>query len=285
VNLQTAALNNTKAYLSPEVVSHYADLNYLTPCERVLFSRYITPGMSVLDVGVGGGRTARFLSERPGRYVAIDCSEAMLRQCRHKFPELEFLRADASDLTLFPNASFDCIVMAFNVLGHLVPGSTREGCLAECRRVLKNNGLLIFSLHNPRALLVLPAWNSGRIEKYLGQFLTSGSKLFRTLLVPLKLCKAATNTLFALALTVVRTMRKLNACAFWSGSGYIFDPSHGGLSLYMATPSETERELQVGGFQLLEFLGDDYPRRSHALTTDWYYYVARSACEEKSLCA
>lgn len=33
------------------------------------------------------------------------------------------------------------------------------------------------------------------------------------------------------------------------------------------------QELEPFGLQLLQFLGDDYPRPSHLYSTDWYYYV------------
>jgi cyclopropane fatty-acyl-phospholipid synthase-like methyltransferase len=81
---------NLQVYRDPEVVSHYAALDYLTPCERLLFERYIKPGMKILDIGVGGGRTTPYLSGKASCYVGVDYSAEMITTCRNKFPRLEF---------------------------------------------------------------------------------------------------------------------------------------------------------------------------------------------------
>ena len=57
---------NLKAYSDPAVVSHYAKMEKLQPCEELIFQRWIRPGATVLDLGVGGGRTAGPLFEDRG---------------------------------------------------------------------------------------------------------------------------------------------------------------------------------------------------------------------------
>src|ERR1700690_3026531 len=107
---------NRRVYNVPEVAAHYAALEYLTPCERFLFDRYLTPQMAILDVGVGGGRTTPYLSRIASRYVGVEYSEEMVRICRKKFPQLKFFVADASDLSELQDASFDVVVMSFNTI-------------------------------------------------------------------------------------------------------------------------------------------------------------------------
>jgi hypothetical protein len=46
---------NLDIFNAPEVASYYSSLNYLTPCERLLFDQYLSWGMTILDLGVGGG--------------------------------------------------------------------------------------------------------------------------------------------------------------------------------------------------------------------------------------
>ena len=79
--------SNLQAYRDPKVVSHYAALDYLTACERLLFDTYLKPGMAILDIGVGGGRTTPYLSQKAARYVGVDYSEEMVQSCRRKFPQ------------------------------------------------------------------------------------------------------------------------------------------------------------------------------------------------------
>src|SRR5580704_19256322 len=105
---------NIYTYNSPEIASYYAALNYLTACERLLFDKYLRPGMDILDLGVGGGRLTPHLSSIAGRYVGADYGVEMVAACRKKFPQLEFEVANAADLSSFASSSFDAVVMAFN---------------------------------------------------------------------------------------------------------------------------------------------------------------------------
>ncbi len=89
---------NIRTYNSPEVAGHYAALDYLTPCERLLFDQYLKPGMDILDLGVGGGRLTAHLSSIARRYVGADYAAEMVAACRKKFPQLEFEVANAADL-------------------------------------------------------------------------------------------------------------------------------------------------------------------------------------------
>ena len=148
VRTQTAQVQpqaaNWRVYTNPEVASHYASLNYLTPCETLLFDSLLKPGMVILDIGVGGGRTTPRLSKGAARYAGIDYSEEMIRICRGKFPKQEFFLAGASDLSMFPDDTFDVIVIAFNGLDYVLPDEKRRQCLQECGRVLRSGGCLCF---------------------------------------------------------------------------------------------------------------------------------------------
>src|SRR6202451_1491041 len=98
----------------------------------------------------------------------------MIRRCRNKFPQLEFVVTDASDLSMFSDASFDAIVIAFNGLDYVLPEERRWQCLRECHRLLRAEGVLIFSSHNPRALLVRPDWNRERLRALARRLVSAG---------------------------------------------------------------------------------------------------------------
>ena len=147
------------------MATYYASLNYLSPCEQALFAEFLKPGDAILDLGVGGGRTTPYLSRLASRYVGVDYAPKMVAACREKFPQLEFLVADATNLALLADGNFDSVVMAFNGIDALVPSEARRRCLAEIHRALKNGGVFIFSSHNPRAVFLRPAWNPKKIAE------------------------------------------------------------------------------------------------------------------------
>lgn len=264
---------NLGVYRDPEVVSHYASLDYLTACEGHLFDACLTPGMAILDMGVGGGRTTPYLSQKASRYVGVDYSDEMVRLCRDKFPHLEFLVADASDLSKFSNGSFDAIVFSFNGLDYLFPEEQRWQCLRECARVLRAGGVFVFSSHNPRSIFVRPAWNRERLRAFAGKLASERTALYSVTLSILTGLKSLHSFLRATAESVGRIYRRVPKAAFWRGEGYLVDPAHGGLMTHYATSAQVCEELFRFNFRQEALLGDDYPRRSHELVTDWYYYA------------
>lgn len=264
---------NLRTYRVPEVASHYAALNYLTPCEQLLFQSHIQPGMSILDLGVGGGRTTSYLSKVASRYVGVDYSEAMIRACRRKFPGLDFLLADASNLSAFEDASFDAIVFSFNGLDSVVPNEKRSRCLRECWRVLRPAGALIFSCHNPRSVLVRADWDRRRLKGFAERFISRQNVFFSQVIGVLTAAKATHAFLSAAIRSTLKIIRRALSPAFWRGEGDLYDSSHGGLRIHCSIPDHVVAELAEFDFQLLRSMGDDYPRASCAFLTDWYYYV------------
>src|SRR5437016_793364 len=102
--MATANALNQQVYNAPDVTRHYADLAHLSACEKFLFQTCIQPGMAILDVGVGGGRTTPYLASLASHYVGIDYAEEMVQVCRKKFPSLTFKVLDAGDMSCFADA-------------------------------------------------------------------------------------------------------------------------------------------------------------------------------------
>jgi ubiquinone/menaquinone biosynthesis C-methylase UbiE len=264
---------NLEIYRDPEVVSHYASLSYLTPCERFLFETYLRPGMAILDMGVGGGRTTPFLSSVASRYVGVDYSDEMIRLCQEKFGDTEFLVADASDLSPFSGGSFDAVVFSFNGLDYVLPAEKRRQCLRECARVLKANGVLIFSSHNPCSVVVRPNWNQQRLRDFAQRLDPRGGLLFTAVLGALTAVKYVHSFLRALAGSMVRIFQRVPSTTFWRGEGCLIDPAHGGLMTHYWAPARALAETSRFGFRFATLMGDDHPRTNNRFVTDWYYYV------------
>jgi SAM-dependent methyltransferase len=267
------ANKNLQIYNSTEVAAHYAGLNQITPCERLLFERHIPPGAAVLDLGVGGGRTTPYLSQRSSKYLGVDVAMEMVRVCQSKFPNLEFKAGDASNLSGIASGSFDALVGAFNVLDYVIGTERRLQCWEECHRVLKPGGVLIFSSHNPRAVVVRPDWNRERVRQMSMRVAGEGGRVGRWMHAAFNCGAALLATVRAVWSTFRRLLRQSRYAAFWRGSGYVLDPAHGGLLTHCQIPTVAIAELERHDFRFVKVLGDDYPRRSGRYWTEWYYYV------------
>ena len=242
------------AFSRPDVVGVYTGRGSdLWPCEEVLFDRFVPPESRILDLGVGTGRTTERLCAGAASYVGLDFAQPMVDECIARFPDLEFVQADASDLRQFADRSFDVVVFSFNGLDCLHPDSARHRCIREIRRVLVPGGIALVSEHNPLVLVARPRpWRG-----------------VSTKLAVARLARALRQTAHN-AGGFVRPMRGHRR------DGYYFDPSHGGNWWHAATPDRVRAEFASFGFEALgEPVGVDYPRSAPLLATPWYYYAFR----------
>ncbi len=145
--------------------------------------RFVTPESIVLDIGCGIGRIERHLAPYCARICAADVSDEMIKAARRwaaGLPNIEFYRASATDLSIFPSAMFD-FVFSYLVLQHL---EYEDAFLAlrEVSRVLKRGGRAVLqfpSLASPlyAAEFVrqanLRARHSARIRAYSADFAAS----------------------------------------------------------------------------------------------------------------
>jgi SAM-dependent methyltransferase len=274
------AETNRHTYEGIEVAAHYAALNYLSPCERVLFESYIPARSAILELGVGGGRATPYLANRASRYIGVDYAAAMVKTCQTKFPKLEFLMADAANLAAISDASFDVVVFAFNGIDYVLPERSRRSCFAHIHRVLKNGGRLIFSSHNARAVVAIPRWNQERLKRIARRWSMGSGVVHWLLLGILTVLRAAMALILAAGETLMRALKRIPSRMFWRGEGVLIDPVHGGLLTHYSIPRRMIRELDALHFRPERVLGSDYPNRSHPYSTDWYYYVFTKTCEK-----
>jgi ubiquinone/menaquinone biosynthesis C-methylase UbiE len=268
-----SAETNLQIYDAAPVASHYASLNYLTPCERLLFDSYINPGGTILDLGVGGGRTTAWLACRASKYIGVDNAPAMVEACKAKFPGLQFAVGDAADLSDYADESFETVVFAFNGIDYVLPGAARRACLQQIHRVLKPNGIVVFSSHNPRAILICQGWNRERLREAASRFSAGSEFTYQLWLVALTIARSIWALFQSAAATMLRLPRRILSRAFWQGEGYIVDPAHGGLLTHCWIPRCVIGELNSAGFRVERVLGDNHPRPDRSYSTDWYYYV------------
>src|ERR1044072_3922863 len=73
-------------------------------------------GKSILDIGVGAGRTVPYLRNLSKDYTGIDYSENMLRHCIAKHPDTKLLLCDARNMDIFEDSDFDVVFCSWNML-------------------------------------------------------------------------------------------------------------------------------------------------------------------------
>jgi SAM-dependent methyltransferase len=139
---------NRAVYYSPHVYLYYLSKS-LIPVESTFFSKYEPHwlGRDILDVGVGPGRTSRYLAPKARQYEAIDYSPVMVNHFRKTLPHISIHQADYRRLRMFADASFDLVFATANVIDALAHDD-RLSALRETSRVLRPNGLFAFSTHN-----------------------------------------------------------------------------------------------------------------------------------------
>ncbi|HXH18046.1 MAG TPA: class I SAM-dependent methyltransferase [Chitinophagales bacterium] len=172
--------SNRVNYERPELVMKYGKFSRLQKGEQLILSKYRHQfeGKNILDIGVGGGRTAVHLIPLAATYKGIDFSGEMIKLCAQRFaavPNAVFEKDDARELVTCKSGFFDAVFFSFNGID-CVDLSGRKQILKHVHRVLKPGGYFIFSYHNSGNLkklygLQLPKnpfkwrWEIGRMRK------------------------------------------------------------------------------------------------------------------------
>lgn len=99
---------------------------------------------SILDVGCGGGRIARFLSPHAKLYIGLDYSYAPERAAElcKSVPHAHFIQADVLNMPLRERASFD-FVFSHGVLHHT---PSTKACFAKLPNLVKPDGELYIAV-------------------------------------------------------------------------------------------------------------------------------------------
>lgn len=108
----------------------------------MLIREYAGSVASVLDYGCGAGRSARFLKRIGFNAVGVDVSQEMLEQARSKDRSGEYHHIPSGILP-FEDSTFDLIFSSFVFL-EVSRIEEIERILKEMKRVLRNDGIIIF---------------------------------------------------------------------------------------------------------------------------------------------
>ncbi|GAC1395896.1 MAG: methyltransferase domain-containing protein [Chloroflexota bacterium] len=153
--------DGVRAYYASTAESEWARLDQPGDgaIEFALHTRFLTRWLPasgrVLDIGGGPGRYTLWLARRGLHVVLADLSSDLLSIARDHVAAAglgpaveEILEADAVDLSVFEDCSFDAVI-ALGPLYHLQDAEDRRRAVGEMRRVLRPGGVL-FAAVMPR---------------------------------------------------------------------------------------------------------------------------------------
>jgi 2-polyprenyl-6-hydroxyphenyl methylase / 3-demethylubiquinone-9 3-methyltransferase len=124
-------------------------MHNLVPARLEYFDRVVGDwrGLSVLDLGCGGGFMTEPLAARGAKVTGVDPSEPAITAARQHAKDVGLdidYRAGTAEAIPLPDNSVDCVVIV-DVLEHVADVAA---VVTEIRRVLKPGGLLLFDTLN-----------------------------------------------------------------------------------------------------------------------------------------
>lgn len=243
---------NQQIYESDVIVGVYrrAATNGLTVQEEFCFAQVPDKqAKSVLDIGIGGGRTVGPLSEMFGSYIGVDYAEPMVLSARETYPGRDLRAMDARNIEL--DESVDCAVFSFNGISS-VSYENRQLIFQSISKAVKPGGYFVYSAHS---------LSHDRVASWMG------SMFIKEMIVPTERIRFAHNRL--------RMFGKQQA----SGDGshaYVNDPALGFklINVYVDIEMEKSR-LSEYGFEVLDEIGNKKTTSGYDPADNWVYFVTR----------
>jgi SAM-dependent methyltransferase len=255
---------NQRTYRKPGVLRQFESATgWLEPGERIAIEHVAQAvrGGAILDIGVGGGRTAPLMAEISKNYRGIDYSQAMIEVARRRFPGLCFHEMDARRLT-FPDDSFQLVTFSYNGIDS-VDLAGRLDVLRQVHRVLATGGYFVFSTLNRQGSAHGEHWPDFRVFRDAG---LSPTRLPRAL---------ARFTLGGINWLRYRFVSKTGADV---AIGNISAHNFGLITLFISVGAQL-RQLQEHGFVVEAIVAPDgrhiAPDGSEPTNAPWCHFVAR----------
>lgn len=261
---------NLRTMRSAAVVAHYARPatarpDELLPHERAALDEVQDEvrGGTLLDIGVGGGRTVQALREVSTDYLGIDYSQEMVAASQARYPEVRFEHADARQMTGIADASIDLAVFSCNGIS-MVGHDDRLAIMREVHRVLKPQGVFLFTTYNRNS-------PEARAGFCFPDFDFSPN--------PARLLVRSVRHLKDTAISVVQRLRHIRHEVHTDDYAVINDKCHNhGVMLYYITLAQQRRQLAAAGFDANASAYDCTGRRIVDDTTlDSMALIARKA--------
>lgn len=140
--------------------SQAARVEFLTTTKYI--EKYLKPGDKILDIGAGAGEYSLYFAENGYEINALELSPNNIKAFERKILDkhnIKLRQGNALDLSCYEDKSFD-IVLLFGPLYHLHSEADRQKCIAEAKRVCKDDGYLFFAfIENDMVILTELCYN------------------------------------------------------------------------------------------------------------------------------
>jgi ubiquinone/menaquinone biosynthesis C-methylase UbiE len=135
--------------------------------ENVVNRFFPNHAANMLVLGCGAGRTLPYLARKGYMITAVDNVPGMVEAAKEKMrgSEVIVVEMDATKLS-FPDASFDYVFFPFHGIDYIHPDI--YVVVQEVRRVLKKDGVFVYSSHNRTYLKQLKIFFQGAYADYKG---------------------------------------------------------------------------------------------------------------------
>jgi SAM-dependent methyltransferase len=158
-------------------------------------------GLRVLDAGCGTGWFTEYFATEGASVTGLDISEQMVERTKARVPTATVIQANLADPLKLENELFDLILSSLT-LQYLESWTLTFN---EFNRILKANGIFIFSVHHPFEEFELAGENYFEVEE---RKRTRGTVSFRR---PLS---SMTETLYQTGFVIERVLEPLPAAAY-----------------------------------------------------------------------
>ena len=139
----------------------------VTPIKRSQFLKLFPKNSHVLDVGCGGGRDAKFFTQKGLKVTGVDSSAVLIKLARKEVPKANFKCLDLLEMN-FPENSFEGI-WAEAVILHLKRKDVPRA-LRKFYRILKKDGVLHITVKRGKGEAYVREKLSGWHERFYTYF-------------------------------------------------------------------------------------------------------------------
>ena len=128
------------------------------------FLSYLSAQDSILDVGCGSGRDAKYFTEKGFGVTGVDLSEVMIEVAQENAPQASFVIQDIEEME-FPEQSFNGIWASASLLH--IPKNKMKTVLTDLYSFLKDEGVFFISLKEGEGEALHLDHRYGGLEEFL----------------------------------------------------------------------------------------------------------------------